>query len=62
MKKRRLMRMSTEVRVFTKVEPTADGKNKLSKVIRFGNGNSIEIPINRDGTVCWFDDSKLIRK
>lgn len=54
--------MSTEVRVFTKVEPTADGKNKLSKVIHFGNGNSIEIPINRDGTVCWFDDSKLIRK
>lgn len=54
--------MSTEVRVFTKVEPTADGKNKLSKMIHFGNGNSVEIPINKDGSVRWFDDSKLIRK
>lgn len=54
--------MSTETRVFTKVEQTTDGKNKLSKIIRFGNGNSVEIPINRDGSVCWFDDSKLIRE
>ena len=54
--------MSTEVRIFTKVELTADGKNRLSKVIKFGNGNSVEIPINTNGSVLWFDDSKIIRK
>ncbi len=54
--------MNMETRIFTKAEPTMDGESKLSKVIRFGNGNSVEIPINRDGSVRWFDDSKLIRK
>lgn len=54
--------MGTETRVFTKVELTEDGKNKLSRVICFGNGNRVEIPINKDGSVRWFDDSKLMRK
>lgn len=54
--------MGTETRVFTKVEPTEEGKSRLSRVIRFGNGNKVEIPINNDGSVRWFDDSKLMRK
>lgn len=54
--------MSTETKIFTKVESTADGKCRLSKVIRFGNGNRVEVPINKDGSIRWFDDSKLIRK
>mgnify|MGYP006977032345 CR=1 FL=1 len=62
MKKRRVMRMSTETRIFTRAEFTEDGKNRLSKVIKFGNGKKVEIPINRDGSVRWFDDLKLIRK
>lgn len=60
--KRRFEIMNTETKVFTKVEPMRNGKNKLSKVIRFGNGNSVEIPINKDGSIRWFDDSKLLRK
>lgn len=54
--------MHTETRIFTKAELTEDGKSRLSKVIRFGNGKKVEIPINKDGTICWFDDTKLIRK
>lgn len=54
--------MSTEIRIFTRAELTEDGKGKLSKVIRFDNGKKFEIPVNKDGYVCWFDDSKLMRK
>ncbi|GEM_PF-1308774 len=35
---------------------------KLSKVISYGTGARIEIPINKDGSVRWFDDTKLIKK
>lgn len=54
--------MHTEARVFTRAELTEDGKSRLSKVIHFGNGKKVDIPINKDGSVRWFDDSKLIRK
>lgn len=33
---------------------------KLSKVIEYKSGARVEIPINRDGSVKWFDDSKLL--
>lgn len=46
-----------KVKVFTKVE-----HNRLAKVIEFENGKKVEIPINKDGSVKWFDDSKLIKK
>ena len=35
---------------------------KLSKVIRYQSGEKVEIPINKDGSVRWFDDSKLLTK
>lgn len=35
---------------------------KLSKVIRYQSGEKVEIPINKDGSVRWFDDSKLLKK
>lgn len=35
---------------------------KLSKIITFRTGTRVEIPINKDGSVRWFDDSKLIKK
>lgn len=35
---------------------------KLSKVIEYGSDTRVEIPINRDGSVKWFDDSKLLKK
>ena len=35
---------------------------KLSKVIRYQSGEKVEIPINKDGSVRWFNDSKLLKK
>lgn len=49
-------------RVSTKAELTNEGESRMSKVIDYGNGNRVEIPINKDGTVKWFDDSKLIKR
>lgn len=48
--------MSIEVKTFTKAD---DGR--LSKVIDYGNGSRVEIPINKDGSVKWFDDSALLK-
>lgn len=29
---------------------------KLSKVIQYATGTKVEIPINKDGSVCWYKD------
>ncbi len=39
------------VKTFTKAD-----RGRLSKVIEFGTGAKIEIPINKDGSVKWLDD------
>ena len=44
-----------------KAEKTANGTGKLSKVITYESGNRVEIPINPDGSVKWFDDTLLIK-
>jgi len=49
--------MSNEAKVFTKAE---DGK--LSKIIEYSTGVSTEIPINRDGSIRWFDDNQLLKQ
>ena len=46
--------------MIAKVYTKADNK-KLSKVIEYRNGRKVEIPINRDGSVKWFDDNQLIK-
>lgn len=46
-----------KVRISTKAD-----NGRLSKVIDYGNGSRVEIPINSDGSVKWFDDSKLLKK
>ena len=43
-----------------KVYTKADNK-KFSKVIEYRNGTKVEIPINKDGSVRWFDDNQLIK-
>lgn len=43
-------------KAYTKVD-----NNKFSTVLEFDNGSKVEIPINKDGSVKWFDDSKLIK-
>ena len=42
-----------------KILKAKDGK--LSTVLEYSSGARVEIPINRDGSVKWFDDSKLIK-
>ena len=54
--------MGSETRIFTRSELKSEGKNMLSMVIKFGIGKKVEIPINRDGSLRWFNDLKLIRK
>ena len=44
------------VKTFTSAE---DGK--LKKVIEYESGARVEIPINKDGSVRWFDDNKLLK-
>lgn len=36
----------------------ADSGN-LYRVIEYGSGDRVQIPINPDGTVKWYDDSQL---
>lgn len=54
--------MNNLIRISTKSELTSGGKSRMSKVIDYGNGHKVEIPINKDGTVKWFDDSKLVKR
>lgn len=54
--------MENLARVSTRAEMTSTGESRMAKVIDYGNGRKVEIPINRDGSIKWFDDSKLIKK
>lgn len=31
-------------------------RGRLTQVIEYGTGTSIEIPLNSDGTVRWYED------
>lgn len=31
-------------------------RGRLSQVIEYGTGTSVEIPLNNDGTVRWYED------
>ena len=44
------------VKRFTKAD-----NGKLSKVLEYESGARVEIPINKDGSVKFFDDSKLLK-
>ena len=35
---------------------------KVTQVIEFDSGSKIELPLDKDGNVKWFDDTKLIKK
>ena len=34
---------------------------RLSAVLEYASGTRVDIPLNSDGSVKWFDDSKLIK-
>lgn len=35
---------------------------KLYEILEFDSGSRVEIPINKDGSIKWFDDEKLRKK
>lgn len=53
--------MKVEIKKDYRTLTRADS-GKLYKVIEYGSGDRVQIPINPDGTVKWFDDSKLLKK
>ena len=53
--------MNTDIKKNYRTLTKADSGN-LYKVIEYKSGARVEIPINRDGSVKWFDDSKLLKK
>lgn len=50
-----------KVTVLTRAELTEEGKGKTSKVIEYESGSRLEIPTNKDGSIKYFDDSKLVK-
>lgn len=34
----------------------------LYKIIKYPSGNRVKLPINADGSIKWFDDTKLLKK
>lgn len=53
--------MRVKAKVWLRTEQVEDGKIKLSKVVEYGSGAQVTIPVALDGSVKWFDDSKLIK-
>ncbi len=53
--------MNTDIKKNYRTLIKADS-GKLYKVIEYDSGARVEIPINPDGSVKWFDDSKLLKK
>ena len=53
--------MSKKASMLLRVERTKEGKIKLSKVVEYESGTRVMVPIIRDGSIKWFDDSKLIK-
>lgn len=52
------MKTATQVaRTFIRV----DENRRLTKGIEYPSGTRVEIPINKDGSVRWFDDNRLIK-
>lgn len=49
------------VRMSILAELNENGKSRLTRVLTYDNGKRVEIPINRDGSVKWFDDTQLIK-
>ena len=58
---RRLYNMNTDTKKNYRTLTKCDS-GKLYKVIEYDSGARVEIPVNQDGSVKWFDDSKLLKK
>lgn len=60
-KRKRGKKMNKKASMLLRVEQRKEGKIKLSKVVEYASGARVMVPIIRDGSIKWFDDSKLIR-
>ena len=52
--------MNKEFTVTTVSTLCTDGN--LYKVIKYSSGKQVKLPINADGSIKWYDDSKLLKK
>lgn len=43
-----------------KIIKAEDGR--VTQVVEFDSGSKIELPLDKDGNLKWFDDTKLLRK
>ena len=43
-----------------KIIKAEDGR--VTQVVEFDSGSKIEFPLDKDGNLKWFDDTKLIKK
>ena len=66
MAQKRFTAVTQGVRRLTRAEQTEieteTGESKMAKVLEYSSGRRVEIPCNKDGSIKWFDDSRLIRK
>jgi hypothetical protein len=53
--------MHVSIKKNSKMFIKTDGRN-VYKIIEYESGESVQIPINKDGSVKWFDDEKLLKK
>lgn len=52
--------MNNKITTSTRAELTKEGKSKMSKVIKYGS-SQVELPINKDGSIKYYDDAKLLK-
>lgn len=53
--------MQREAMLLLSIEQKENGEIKLSKIIEYGNGTRVQVPLNRGGSIKWFDDAQLIK-
>ena len=56
-----MMNERYEMRTVATLSTRVEEDGRLYRVAEYDSHVRIEVPINPDGTVKWFDDSKLLR-
>jgi hypothetical protein len=56
-----MMNERYEVRTVATLSTRVEEDGRLYRVAEYDSHVRVEVPINPDGTVKWFDDSKLLR-
>lgn len=56
-----MMNERYEMRTVATLSTRVEEDGRLYRVAEYDSHVRVEVPINPDGTVKWFDDSKLLR-